>query len=86
MPMLVKFPRDIVPLTDPKTSPGRVVKRAAESPRPVPATSHGRGLAVMQSVTEFEAAEAERTFMRALVAAEIAETRPGPFDIDVREW
>lgn len=40
----------------------------------------------MRPVMDFEAAEAERTFMRALVAAEIAETRPGPFDIDAREW
>ena len=68
MPMLVKFSQDIVPLTDLKTNPGRVVKRAAESHRPVLVTSHGRGVAVMQSVTEFEAAEAERDFMRAVVA------------------
>ena len=68
MPMLVKFSQDVVPLTDLKTNPSRVVKHAAESHRPVLVTSRGRGVAVMQSVTEFEAAEAERDFMRAVVA------------------
>ena len=66
--MLVKFSQDVVPLKDLKTNPGRVVKHAAESHRPVLVTSHGPGVAVMQSVTEFEAAEAERGFMRAVVA------------------
>lgn len=63
----VKFSQDIVPLTDLKTNPGRVVKHAAESRRPVLVTSRGRGVAVVQSVEEFEAADDERTFMRAVV-------------------
>ena len=68
MPTLVKFSQNIVPLTDLKTNPGRVVKHAAESRRPVLVTNRGRGVAVMQSVTEFAAAEDERTFMRAIIA------------------
>ena len=68
MSTLVKFSQDIVPLTDLKTNPGRVVKHAAESRRPVLVTNRGRGVAVMQSVTEFEAAEDERAFMRAVIA------------------
>ena len=63
----MKFSQDIVPLTDLKTNPGRVVKHAAESRRPVLVTSRGRGVAVVQSVEEFEAADDERTFMRAVV-------------------
>ncbi|MDE0030153.1 MAG: type II toxin-antitoxin system prevent-host-death family antitoxin [Deltaproteobacteria bacterium] len=63
----VKFSQDIVPLTDLKSNPGRVVKHAAECRRPVLVTSRGRGVAVVQSIEEFEAADDERAFMRAVV-------------------
>lgn len=65
--MAVRFSEDVVPLTDLKTNPGRVVKHAAESHRPVLLTRRGRGVAVMQSVIDYEAAEEERVFMRAVV-------------------
>ena len=65
--MTVKFSEDLVPLTDLKANPGRVVKQAAESRRPVLLTSRGRGVAVVQSVAEFETAEEARAFMRAVV-------------------
>ena len=45
--MTVKFSEDVVPLTDLKANPGRVVKQAAESRRPVLLTSRGRGVAVV---------------------------------------
>ena len=45
----------------------RVVKQVAETNRPVLLTSRGRGVAIVQSVTEFESAEEERAFMRAVV-------------------
>lgn len=66
--MTIKFSEDVVPLTDLKTNPGRVVKQTVDSHRPVLITSRGRGVAVVQSVTDFEAAEEERDFMRAVVA------------------
>ena len=65
--MAVRFSEDVVPLTDLKTNPGRVVKHAAESHRPVLLTRRGRGVAVMQSVVDYEVAEEERVFMRAVV-------------------
>ena len=65
--MAVRFSEDVVPLTDLKTNPGRVVKHAAESHRPVLLTRRGRGVAVIQSVIDYEAAEEERVFMRAVV-------------------
>ena len=65
--MAVKFSEDIIPLTDLKTNPGRMVRQVAESRRPVLLTSRGRGVAVVQSVAEYEAAEEERQFMRAVV-------------------
>jgi prevent-host-death family protein len=66
--MGTKFSEDVVPLTDLKVNPGRVVRHAADAPRPVLLTSRGRGVAVVQSVTDYEAAEEERAFMRAVVA------------------
>lgn len=65
--MRTKFSQDIVPLTDLKVNPGRVVKHAVEARRPVLLTSRGRGVAVVQSVTDYEQAEEERAFMRAVV-------------------
>lgn len=65
--MGVRFSQDVIPVTNLKTNPGRVVKQVAETHRPVLLTSRGRGVAVVQSVTEFEAAEEERAFMRAVV-------------------
>jgi prevent-host-death family protein len=66
--MNTKFSQDIIPLTDLKVNPGRVVKHATDAHRPVLLTSRGRGVAVVQSVNDYEAAEEERTFMRAIVA------------------
>ena len=54
-------------MTNLKANPGRVVKQVAETHSPVLLTSRGRGVAVVQSVTEFETAEEERAFMRAVV-------------------
>jgi len=65
--MSTKFSKDVVPLTDLKVNPGRVVKHVAESHRPVLLTSRGRGVAVVQSVVDYEQAEEERAFMRAVV-------------------
>jgi len=66
--MGTKFSEDVVPLTDLKVNPGRVVKHAAEAHRPVLLTSRGRGVAVVQSIVDYETAEEERAFMRAVVA------------------
>lgn len=66
--MSTKFSEDIVPLTDLKVNPGRVVKHATDAHRPVLLTSRGRGVAVVQAVTDYEAGEEERAFMRAVVS------------------
>jgi len=64
----VKFSEDVIPLGDLKVNPGKVVRRASESGRPVLLTSRGRGVAVVQTLPEFEAAQEEREFMRAVVS------------------
>ena len=74
--MGTKFSEDVIPLSDLKVNPGRIVRHAAETHRPVLLTSRGRGVAVVQSVTDYEAAEEERAFMRAVVAG-IADLEAG---------
>ncbi len=74
-----KFSEDVVPLTDLKVNPGRVVRHVSEAHRPVLLTSRGRGVAVVQSVADFEAAQDERDFMRAVVAG-LADLEAG------RQW
>ena len=66
--MDTRFSEDVVPLTDLKTNPGRIVRHAAEAGRPVLLTRRGRGVAVVQSVAEYESAAEERAFMRAVIA------------------
>ena len=65
--MGTRFSEDVIPLTDLKVNPGRVVRHATNAHRPVLLTSRGRGVAVMQSVNDYESAEEERAFMRAVV-------------------
>lgn len=66
--MGTKFSEDVVPLTELKINPGRVVKHVVEAHRPVLLTSRGRGVAVLQSLTDYEQIEDEREFMRPVVA------------------
>lgn len=65
--MTMKFSEDLIPLTDLKVNPSRVVKHTTEVHRPVLLTNRGRGVAVVQSVGDYEKAEEEREFMRAVV-------------------
>lgn len=65
--MATRFSEDVIPLSDLKINPGRIVKHSADVHRPVLVTSRGRGVAVMQSVVDYEKAEEERAFMRAVV-------------------
>lgn len=66
--MATKFSEDVVPVTDLKLNPGRVVDHVATAHRPVLLTRRGRGVAVVQSISDYEAAEEERSFMRSVVA------------------
>ena len=64
---MIKFSEDIIPLSDLKVNPGRVVKQVADTGRPALLTRRGRGVAVAQGLDGFEAGEEERAFMRAVV-------------------
>ena len=62
-----KFSEDVVPLSDLKVNPGRVVHQVDETHRPVLLTSRGRGGAGVQALTEYEAEAEERDFLRGVV-------------------
>ena len=63
----MKFSEEVVPLTDLKKNPGRVVDHAVQVRRPVLLTRRGRAVAVVQSVADYEEGEEQRVFMRAVV-------------------
>jgi prevent-host-death family protein len=65
--MPTKFSEDVIPLSDVKVNPGRVVRQVTETRRPVLLTSRGRGVAVLQSMADYEAEAEERRFMKAVV-------------------
>jgi prevent-host-death family protein len=64
--MPIKFSEDVIPLSDLKINPGKIVNRAKDSHRPILITSRGRGVAVMQGLAEFEENQEERKFMKAV--------------------
>ena len=64
--MPVKFSEDVVPLSDLKINPGKIVTRANENKRPILVTSRGRGVAVVQGLEEYEMLEEKVAFMQAV--------------------
>jgi len=65
--METKFSEDIIPISDLKINPGRVVKQIQEVHRPVVLTKRGRGVAVMQALHDYESDIEERVFMKGIV-------------------
>jgi len=66
MEAAIKFSQDVVPIGDLKVNPGKVVRRTQETKRPVLLTSRGKGVAVVQSLEEYEAAQEERAFIKSI--------------------
>jgi prevent-host-death family protein len=64
--MQIKFSEDVVPLSDLKINPGKIVNQVKEKQRPVLLTSRGRGVAVVQELSQFEEREEEIEFLRAV--------------------
>ena len=62
-----KFSEDIVPLSDLKVNPGRVVNQVDKTHRPVLLTNRGRGVAIVQSLKDYEMETEERSFLRGVV-------------------
>lgn len=64
--MPTKFSEDVIPLSDLKVNPGKVVNHAKDSHRPVLLTNRGRGVAVVQGLEEYEKQEEELAFVKAI--------------------
>lgn len=67
MQTTTKFSEDIVPLSDMKVNPGRVVTQVDKTHRPVLLTNRGRGVAILQSLKDYETEAEERAFLRGVV-------------------
>lgn len=65
--MHVKFSEDVIPLSDLKINPGKVVGRAQDTHRPILLTSRGRGIAIVQGLEDYERTAEELRFVKAVV-------------------
>ena len=74
--METKFSEDVIPLTDLKVNPGKVVGRAQDTHRPILLTSRGRGIAVVQGLEDYERTAEELRFVKA-VALGLMDAREG---------
>jgi len=63
----VKYSEDIVPISDLKINPGRIVNQIDKTRRPVLLTSRGRGVAIVESVKDYEERTEEQAFLRGVV-------------------
>lgn len=63
----IKYSEDIVPITDLKINPGKIVNQVDKTRRPVLLTSRGRGVAVVESVKDYEEKAEEQAFLRNVV-------------------
>jgi prevent-host-death family protein len=74
--MQTKFSEDVIPLSDLKVNPGKVVNHANDAHRPVLVTSRGRGVAVVQGLEDYEKGQEELAFVKA-VAQGLLDAREG---------
>lgn len=65
--MTVKFSQDVVPVTTMKANPAKVINQVTEAHRPVLLTSRGKGVAIVQSIADYEKQVEEMAFMRAVL-------------------
>ncbi len=74
--MQVKFFEDVIPLSDLKINPGKVVSRAQDTHRPILLTCSGRGVAVVQGLEDYKRTAEELQFVKA-VAQGLLDVREG---------
>jgi antitoxin YefM len=87
----LKLTEDLRPLSDLKSRPNDVVRQVTETGRPVVITRHGRGVAVVISIGEFEEYRAimeQRELQRALDEAveDVVTGRTVPHSAVVQRW
>lgn len=67
MQSTIKYSQDIVPLSDLKINPGRIISQVGKTSRPVLLTSRGRGVAILESLKDHEERTEEQEFLRGVV-------------------
>ena len=80
--MSIKFSEDVIPLSDLKVNPGKVISHTKDTHRPILLTSRGRGVAVMQSLEDYEKQAEDLAFVKAVAQGllEIQEGKTLPLD------
>ena len=63
----IKYSEDIVPISDLKINPSRIINQVDKTHRPVLVTSRGRGVAIVESLKDYEAKVEEQAFLRGVV-------------------
>lgn len=76
--MQTKFSEDVIPLSDLKINPGKVVNHAKDTHRPILLTSRGRGVAVVQGLEDYESLKEELEFVKAVTQG-LMEIKEGEF-------
>jgi prevent-host-death family protein len=74
--MGTKFSEDVIPLSDLKVNPGKIINRTNDTRRPILLTSRGRGVAVVQGLEDYEKNAEELRFIKA-VAQGLADIHEG---------
>jgi prevent-host-death family protein len=64
--MQTKFSEDVIPLSDLKVNPGKIINQTKETHRPILLTSRGRGVAVVQDLDQYEKDQEELAFVKAI--------------------
>ncbi len=67
MQLNIKYSEDIVSISDLKVNPGRIVSQVDQTSRPVLLTIRGRGVAIVQSLKDYEAKAEEHAFLIGVV-------------------
>jgi len=80
--MQIKFSEDVIPLSELKINPGKIVNRAKDAHRPILLTSRGKGIAVVQGLAEYEENQENREFMKAITQGLIEIKEGNEFGLD----
>jgi prevent-host-death family protein len=67
MPPGVKYSEDVIPISDLKINPRRIIDQVDKTHRPVLVTSRGRGVAIVEALKDYEAKAEEQAFLRGVV-------------------
>ena len=63
----IKYSEDIIPISVLKVNADRIINQVDKTHRPVLVTSRGRGVAIVESLKEYEAKAEEQAFLRGVV-------------------